>query len=122
MVTGLADGGFVVIWEQGSEWNPWANLRASVDAEGGAITIVDSNRLRLPRWHVPQLTELPDGGFVVVWTGWDNSGYGVYGQRYDAYWHSAGFSVSSQLQRTITTSRTLRSRPCRWWVCCDLDE
>ena len=34
----------------------------------------------------PSVTALSDGGFVVTWESWnqDGSGYGVYGQRYDA--------------------------------------
>ena len=97
VVTGLADGGFVVIWDQGGNRTHGQIYDASGDAQGGEITIVDSNNYD-SRAGRPSVDELPDGGFVVVWTGWDNSGYGVYGHRYDA----SGTAQGSQFLANTT--------------------
>ncbi|ASG24922.1 calcium-binding protein [Nitrospirillum viridazoti] len=50
----------------------------------------------------PQVTALPDGGYLVTWVsnGQDGSGYGVYGQRYD----SRGVVVGGQFRLNDATS------------------
>jgi hypothetical protein len=50
----------------------------------------------------PSITSLPNGGFVVVWSsdGQDGSGYGVYGQRFDAN----GNKVGSEFQVNTWTT------------------
>ncbi|WP_372832414.1 Ig-like domain-containing protein [Pontibacterium sp.] len=99
-VAGLSDGGFVVTWQN---WNP-----ASGDASGEGISgqrfDADGNAVDgefLVNTHTsetqssPVVMGLSDGGFVVVWHGFDSatgdeSASGISGQRYDADGNRAG--------------------------------
>jgi hypothetical protein len=53
------------------------------------------------QWN-PSIAALPDGGYVVTWTSYnqDGSGWGVYAQRYDA----SGNTVGSETRVNTTTS------------------
>jgi len=86
-VAGLADGGYVVVWEGGEI------LMQRYDATGapiGAKTVVNSTTADVQ--SAPAVTALADGGFVTAWvsSGQDGSGDGVYFQRYDAAGQALG--------------------------------
>ena len=84
----LADGAFVISWtsenQDGSKWGVFAQRFDSEGAASGDEFQV--NTYTADNQHAPCLASLSDGGFVTVWTSYeqDGSGYGVYGQRYDA--------------------------------------
>jgi Ca2+-binding RTX toxin-like protein len=87
-VTALVNGGFVVTWEsdvQDGNGRGIYGQRYAADgtADGDEFLI---NTFTLNSQINPSVTGLSDGGFVVTWTsgGQDGSGYGIYGQRYDA--------------------------------------
>jgi len=99
-VTGLPDGGFVAVWE--SNWQDgsyYGSFGQRYDASGakagGEFRI---NTYTASANGLPQVAPLGDG-FVATWQshGQDGSGYGVYGQRYDASGAKAGgeFRVNS---------------------------
>jgi VCBS repeat-containing protein len=112
-VTALNDGGFVVTWSSywqdgigygiyGQRYDASGNKAGS---EFGINTYTDIDQL----WS--SVTALNDGGFVVTWTSYwqDGSGYGIYGQRYDASGNKAGsefgvntYTASSQLWSSVT--------------------
>ncbi|SVC60854.1 uncharacterized protein METZ01_LOCUS313708, partial [marine metagenome] len=94
-VTGLANGGFFVTWQDtsGSSGSRGGNstdvfgqlYNASGVAQGSEI-LVNSYTYNVQEY--PDVTSLSDGGFVVTWhSRYQDTGgadYGVYGQRYDA--------------------------------------
>ncbi|MBK7954247.1 MAG: hypothetical protein IPK02_09950 [Candidatus Accumulibacter sp.] len=108
-VARLADGGYVVVWtsrSQDSSGDPDGIYGQRYSASGVAVG---------PEFRVPGLTGssqeyahvagLSNGGFVVTWqdnAGYDGSGYGVYGQRYDA----TGLAQGSQFLLNTYTDGT----------------
>jgi Ca2+-binding RTX toxin-like protein len=96
-ITALADGGFVVTWQDsvqdGSTWGIYAQrYDASGAAVGGEFRV---NTFLNNDQQTPAVTALADGGFVVSWrsTGQDGDGYSIHAQRYDA----AGNKVLTQV-------------------------
>ena len=93
-VAALKDGGFVVTWySYGQDNSQYGVYGQRYDADSRAVgsefqvnTYINHHQLN------PAVTGLNDGGFVVTWQSYnqDNSGYGVYGQRYDAEGARAG--------------------------------
>jgi len=103
-VTALSDGGFVVTWkslnQDGHHYGSPHNDNASIygqryDAQGKSVGDEFRVNTHIKGEQVePSVAALSDGGFVVTWTDegyWpagvtspDGSGFGVYGQRYDA--------------------------------------
>ena len=89
-VAALADGGFVVVWEDFSAGH--ADVRARrFDDEGTAIDANDFivNSTTLNGQTDPHVAALADGGFVIVFeddsqSGSDTSGSAVRARRYDA--------------------------------------
>ncbi len=101
---GLADGGFVVTW-----------MATDLDGNGNGIygqrytasgTAVGSefraNTSTAGEQFYPSVAALPGGGFVVSWSSLnqDGSGWGVYGQRFNA----AGMAQGSEFRINETTS------------------
>jgi len=93
-VTALSNGGFVVTWESrnqdGSGWGVYARrYDANGTAQGGEFQI---NTFETGNQERPSVTGLSNGGFFVAWESrdQDGSGYGVYGQRYDADGNAQG--------------------------------
>ncbi len=83
-----ADGNFVVTWsssgQDGSGYGIYAQLyNASGTALGGEI-LVNTTTANDQQYRAVAMA--PDGSFVVVWSSnlQDGSGWGVYGQRFDA--------------------------------------
>lgn len=97
-IAALNDGGFVVVWQDGSEaFSAGAghDVAARIyDANGQPVgssfrvnnTLYDGNQTS------PAIEALPDGGFFVVWgSEADNS---VYGQKFDASGNSSGAPIT----------------------------
>ncbi len=111
-VTGLTNGGFVVTWESlgqdGSSYGIYGQrYNASGVAQDGEFRI--STQITKSQ-NSSAITNLTDGGFVVTWTSLvqDGSGYGIYGQRYDAHGVAQGgefaintYTASDQLHPAI---------------------
>jgi hypothetical protein len=101
-VTNLTDGGFVINWsslnQDGSGWGVYGQRYDSAGNEIGGEFRVNSH------WVADQIepsaTALDNGGFLITWhsMGQDSSGWGVYGQSYDAGGNTAGgeFQISTQ--------------------------
>ena len=102
--TGLADGGFVVTWESSNQdGSGYGIFGQRYDKEGNAVgDEFQSNTYTSSEQTTPDVTALLDGGFVVTWqsSGQDGSGYGIYGQRYDAN----GTSFGDEFQVNTYTS------------------
>ena len=99
-VSSLADGGFVVTWgswgQDGSGPGIYGQrYHADGTAAGDEFRV---NTETLGGQSAPSVSSLADGGFVVTWQSdvQDGSGFGIYGQRYDADGAAAGdeFPVS----------------------------
>ena len=86
-VTGLNDGGFVVAWSA-ELTSPGLITARRFDANGiaqGNDLLVNAPAIHEHRF--PSITDLTNGGFVVVWQSSSQDfsiGNGIYGQRYDS--------------------------------------
>ncbi|MDA3832634.1 MAG: hypothetical protein PF495_04485 [Spirochaetales bacterium] len=103
VITTTSDGGFVVVWESenqdGSEYGIFGqrfDINGDLTGSEFQVNTYTDNF----QW-APAAASFSDGGFVVVWqsAGQDGSGYGIYGQRYDALGNIAGgeFQVNTQI-------------------------
>lgn len=88
-IIGLENGNFVVVWndlgQDGSGWGVYGQVYNEdgnkIGGEFLANTYTNSSQ------EYPSVTSTKDGGFVVVWTSYQqdsSGGYGVYGQRFNA--------------------------------------
>ncbi|WP_187170358.1 Ig-like domain-containing protein [Salidesulfovibrio onnuriiensis] len=102
-VTELNNGGVVVTWtsnRSGSNGEGIFGKRYDKDGnpQGGEFQVNTYNNST--QWQ-SEVTALTDGGFVAVWASYvqDGSGYGVYGQRFNAAGDKAGteFQVNSHV-------------------------
>ncbi len=97
-VTGLTNGGFVVTWAdlQSAPDDPSAAavrgqvFEADGDKVGGAFLV---NTKTSGTQHRPDVSSLPNGGFVVTWTDVDGSNAQIKAQRFDA----AGAKVGGEV-------------------------
>ncbi|MBO3705820.1 MAG: hypothetical protein J5X21_05380 [Candidatus Accumulibacter sp.] len=106
-VAKLAGGGYVVTWisygQDGSSWGIHAQrFNASGVAVGPEFKV---NSLTGGEQSWPHVAGLSNGGFLITWqdnNGHDGSGWGVYGQRYDATGAAAGsqFLVNAHTDST----------------------
>jgi hypothetical protein len=84
-VAALEDGGFVVVWyggTGGSGQKIYAQrYLASGAASGGEFQI---NEVSDTYAAQPSIAGLKDGGFVVIWTGYDTDQFGIFGRRFSA--------------------------------------
>jgi hypothetical protein len=105
VVTGLADGGFVVAWESKDQDGDDEGIYGQrYDADGNQVggefqinTETDGHQ------KDPQITSMSDGGFIVVWESNEHGehgddGDGIYGQRFDANGEPVGgeFQVNTE--------------------------
>ena len=116
-VTSLSNGGFVVTWEsfrQNVSENSTCfgiygqRYNASGQASGNEFQINTDTAYCQTK---PSATSLSDGGFVVTWEsdGQDGSGYGIFGQRYDANGQPVGnefqintYTDNDQIRPSVT--------------------
>ncbi|WP_343559185.1 hypothetical protein [Kiloniella sp. b19] len=84
----LEDGGWIIAWQSnGADRSSYAVRFQRYDAEGRKVGVErEANSYTYDRQLNPSVIGLPDGGWVIVWNslGQDGSGYGIYGQRYNA--------------------------------------
>jgi len=87
-VAATDDGGFIVTWESnGQDGSDFGVYVRKYDSAGSAVTTELRVNTFATNWQrVPQVQELTDGKFVVVWDSntQDGSGLGVYGQVFNA--------------------------------------
>lgn len=109
-VTLLSDGGIVVTWhsylQDGNNWGVFGQrYDSSGVASGGEFQI---NTVTDNIQQGPSIAALENGGFIVTWYSHlqDGSGYGIYGQRYDANGDADG--VEFQVN-TYTTTHQLET-------------
>ncbi|MEM1073276.1 MAG: Ig-like domain-containing protein, partial [Pseudomonadota bacterium] len=85
-LTELSDGRIVTVWTSANQDGSSNAVVARVFDEDGSPLgnefIVNTDREGSQ--FDPAISATDDGGFVVVWTGQDDSGNGVFAQRYDA--------------------------------------
>ena len=104
VIEGLSDGGFVAIWhsytQDTSGWGVYGQRYNAAGEPVGSEFQVNSQVWSEQFW--PDVTGLPDGGFVVTWQSYaqDGSVYGIYGQRYDAL----GAAVGTEFRINTTTA------------------
>ncbi len=90
----LADGGYVVVWNNyGADSDGYGVYGQLFDAGGTKVgsefqvnTTVTGNQ------NEPKVTALADGGFLVQWNSSDTDSFGQYAQRFD----SSGFVVGGE--------------------------
>ena len=82
-VYGLENGGFVIVWSDGSQ-DTYAQIFDDTGATVGSEFML--NTATTGEQFQPKVTALKDGGFVVTWTssGQDGDQWGVFAQRYGA--------------------------------------
>jgi len=87
VVSGLKDGGFVIIWHsynQEEEYGVYGQRFDALGQKSGAEFRLNTTTARSQQ--DPSVATLADGSFVATWqsTLQDGSGWGVYGQRFAA--------------------------------------
>ena len=102
-ITGLSDGGFVVTWQSAtqdtiSDTNGVYGQRYS-DSGAKIGNEFRINTTTQNAQDTPAITGLSDGGFVATWQSADDSGYGIWGQRYN----SSGAVVGDEFRVNATT-------------------
>jgi hypothetical protein len=101
-VSGLSDGGFVVVWDgfEGTDANSDGSFGQRFTSTGAKV----GGEFKVNTWsplsqNSPRVSGFSDGGFVVVWESFqqDGSGWGVYGQVFDTSGAKTGgeFRLSS---------------------------
>lgn len=103
-ITALSDGGWLVTWmaagQDGSGYGVYQQrYTASGVALGGEIQV---NTSTLADQYTPDVTALPDGGWLVTWASWQEFSLqaDVYQQRYS----STGDAVDSETRVNTTTT------------------
>ena len=94
-VAALADGGFVVTWQDNSQdGNGYGIYAQRFDATGTAVgSEFQVHTSTTSHQRLPVVTSLADGGFVVTWESNHDGTYRMYAQRFDA----AGNPLDSEL-------------------------
>ncbi|EIC29289.1 DUF4347 domain-containing protein [Methylomicrobium album] len=102
-VAALDDGGYLVIWQSIQNGSDYDIYGQRYDAGGSAQDVeFRVNTTTASDQTYPAVAALNDGGFLVTWTsyGQDGSGWGIYGQRYDA----DGNALGGEFQVNTTTA------------------
>ena len=120
-VVGLADGGFVVVWQAGNTWKDiqariydtngeplsWESIHYGDDDDGDEPEVVVRSEFSVSplgqdQQKRPSVAALANGDFVVVWHNRKGTGYSwdVYGQRYTA----SGEKVGERFRPNRTSS------------------
>jgi hypothetical protein len=102
-IAALEDGGFVIAWFGGtpsSGQHVFAQRYSAAGTPVGGEFMVDA----APSTYAaqPAIAGTLDGGFVVIWTGYDSHFFGIFGQRYTAAGGKKGkaFRVNEYQQDT----------------------
>ncbi|MGV6849896.1 MAG: calcium-binding protein [Marinibacterium sp.] len=122
-VTALADGGFVVVWEEYSgSFNDKSDIRAQrYDAKGNPVGSVEAvNQVVAGDQFDPVATGLANGGYVVTWWGSyneDGDNWGTFARMYGA----SGAAMGGDIQVNTTTysqqwAPTVEALPDGGWV------
>jgi hypothetical protein len=84
--TELSDGRLVVTWYSYGQDGSVTGVYARILDENGTPLGDEFAVNTTQRWYEEssKIVALEDGGFLVAWQGYDNSGHGIYGQRFDA--------------------------------------
>ncbi|MFN4100368.1 MAG: Hint domain-containing protein [Pararhodobacter sp.] len=88
-IASLSGGGYAVVWQAGTTDGQGSDIfvqRFGADGtRGGEQYRLQGNTGNLND-NTPEITSLPDGGFVVTWAGQtsDGQGYDIFVQRFDA--------------------------------------
>ena len=91
-VAALADGGYAITWMEYGNANGFYETSVYVQqftaggSKVGATVQLDAphNNSSFSYDQLPRITALGDGGYVVTWMGYDNSGQDVYVQKFNA--------------------------------------
>ncbi|MCD6498296.1 MAG: DUF4215 domain-containing protein, partial [Deltaproteobacteria bacterium] len=106
VVAAADDGRFVVVWQSyGQDGSGYGVYGQRYDAVGNALGgEFRVNTTTADQQDHPSVSMDATGDFVVVWqsSGQDGSGYGVYGQRYDA----SGNALGGEFRVNTTTANT----------------
>jgi len=82
-ISALSDGGFVVCWESYYQSSGWSINAQRFDVEGmlvgGEFRVSNETHAKLRKPHVSSLS---NGGFVVCWLSWEQSG--IYARLYSS--------------------------------------
>lgn len=108
-VTMLRDGGWVVTWnslsQDGDDWGVYQQRYGGSGATMVSETLVNSTTAGVQ--FLPKVAALDDGGWVVVWSGDNNSDInkqrGVFLQRYDVDGNTVGGEVTVQGFSSVAT-------------------
>ncbi len=103
-VTGLSDGGFIVVWRSQHSSSPLDVFGQRYDSNGAAIgSEFELSTNKASYQHEPSVTGLSGGGFLATWTSeaQDGSFGGAYGQLYD----SSSDKVGSEFQVNTYTAK-----------------
>lgn len=103
-IAGLPDGGFIVVWESASQDGSGNGVYGQIYDGTGAITVPEFrvNSTVADDQDSPDVTALPDGGFLVTWESFNQDGSynGIYAQRFDG----AGTPVDAEFQVNQVTA------------------
>ena len=108
-VASLTNGGFVVTWSSSrQDGDGWGIYGKRYDASGNAVgNEFLINTTTTGDQDYSSVTGLTNGGFVVTWSSeQDDSGWRIYGKRYDASGNAVG---NEFLINTTTTPQSLAS-------------
>lgn len=85
-VAALAGGGFVVTWESWGQDGSGIGIYGQRYSSNGARVGLEFrvNTTTAGDQNSPAVAGLGNGGFVVVWTGNDSDGRGIFGQRFNS--------------------------------------
>jgi len=95
VVTGLTDGGFVVVWNSDKQDGQGGGIYGQrYDSTGSSVgEEFRINSTTTNDQAEPTITALANGGFIVAWQSLQNGGsYDTYGRRYD----STGSAIGSE--------------------------
>jgi subtilisin-like proprotein convertase family protein len=108
-VAGLVDGGFVIAWESESQNGGVYGQQYDSNSQpvGNEFEISTGVRM-VDTQHAPEITALPDGGYIVTWESASQDVFhsngasyssGIYGKRFDSQGNQVGeeFRVNTHL-------------------------
>jgi len=107
-VTGLAGGGFVVVWhsndQDGEDWGSYGQAFSSTYQKIGSEFLVNTTTDLSQKW--PSVAPLPDGGFIVVWEDYFGTGYNNHGDIKGQLFSDQGTKLGAEFLINSTTANT----------------